>query len=424
MRFSPPTPASPPRSQPRSAANLSRVEADILTAIQLRNSMVGRLRGWDGEAVPPAVDAAMRAVPREAFLPGTSLADAYGSGSVVTHRDAGGVPTSSASAPGLVAAMLAQLDVRSGHRILEVGAGTGYNAALLARLTGPTGQVTTVELDPGIAAEAQNALAAAGYGHVSVIAGDGEHGHAPNAPYDRIIVTAGAWDLPPAWADQLAPGGLLVVPLRMRGLTRCSTFVHTAGTWRSRAMHECGFMPIRGAGGIAEQNFPLGDAGITIRIDDGQPVDAPALRRALSGEPAEVWTGIEVTVTGELDFWLAGTSGFFRLLAGPAAVTRSALVPPAFTWGAMGLLTSDSFAYLTRRPGRPGHSELGACAYGPGREQLASAYADRIRAFDRARATAGGLQVEVRPVTSAQVPSCLMQIEKRHSRIIVRAEGR
>ncbi len=102
--------------------------------------------------------------------------------------------------------MLAQLDVRPGHRILEIGAGTGYNAALLAHLASPSGRVTTVELDPGIAAEAGKALAAAGYGHVAAVAGDGEYGHAPGAPYDRIIVTAGAWELPAAWADQLAPG--------------------------------------------------------------------------------------------------------------------------------------------------------------------------------------------------------------------------
>ncbi|WP_281356268.1 methyltransferase, FxLD system [Acrocarpospora macrocephala] len=391
------------------------------TATQLRNSMADWLRGWDGRALLPSVDAAMRAVPREAFLPGTPLADAYGSSPVVTHRDENGVATSSASAPGIVAAMLAQLDVRPGHRILEIGAGTGYNAALLAHLTGPAGQVTTVELDPGIAAEAQKALATAGYGHVTVVAGDGEYGHPPNAPYDRIIVTAGAWELPAAWADQLAPGGLLVVPVRMRGLTRSVTFEHMEGIWRSRSMHECGFMPIRGVGAVAERNIPLGDAGVTIRIDDGQPADADALQRALSSSPAQSWTGIEVTVTGELDFWLAGLEGFFRLLAGSDAVQRSDLVPPAFNWGAMGLLTRDSFAYLTRRPGRPGHSELGACGYGPGREQLISTYTDRIRAFSRSQE--GKLQVEVHPLTYAPVLGALMQIEKRNSRVIVLTEG-
>jgi protein-L-isoaspartate(D-aspartate) O-methyltransferase len=398
------------------------VDTDTVTATQFRNSMADGLRGWGGEQLPRSVDAAVRAVPREAFLPGTPPAEAYGDGPVVTHRDKDGVATSSASAPGIVSAMLAQLEVRPGQRILEIGAGTGYNAALLAYLTGPAGRVTTVELDPAIAAEAGEALAAAGYGHVTVIAGDGEYGYAPDAPYDRVIVTAGAWELPRAWADQLAPGGLLVVPLRMRGLTRSVTFEHAAGIWRSQALYECGFMPIRGAGGVAERNIPLGGTGITIRIDDGQAADAAALQKAIATGPAQTWTGVEVAVTGELDFWLAGQDGFFRLLAGADAAERAGLVPPAFNWGAMGLLSSDSFAYLTRRPGRPGHSELGACGYGPAREQLASIYADRIRAFSQDRAQASRLRVEVHPASHAPVPDALMQIDKRRTRVIVRAE--
>jgi hypothetical protein len=298
------------------------VEADTMTAAELRNAMADRLRAWGGGVFPDPVDAAMRAVPREAFLPGTPLTDAYDRSPVVTHRDVHGVATSSASAPGIVAAMLAQLDVRPGHRILEIGAGTGYNAALLACLTGAAGQVTTVELDP--------------------------------------------------------------------------------------------------VGGVPERNISLGDTGITIRVDDGQEADATALQQALGSGPVQTWTGIEVTATGELDFWLAGTHGIFRLLAGPEAVRRSGLVPPAFNWGAIGLLTSDSFAYLTRRPGRPGHRELGACAYGPGRDQLAAAYADRIRAFDHDRASAGSLRVEVHPATHPPVPDTLMKIDKRHTRVIVR----
>jgi protein-L-isoaspartate(D-aspartate) O-methyltransferase len=93
------------------------VDTGTVTATQLRNSMADGLRGWDGEPLPRSVDAAVRAVPREAFLPGTPPAEAYGDVPVVTHRDKDGVATSSASAPGIVAAMLAQLDVRPGQRI-------------------------------------------------------------------------------------------------------------------------------------------------------------------------------------------------------------------------------------------------------------------------------------------------------------------
>ena len=256
---------------------------------------------------------------------------------------------------------------------------------------------------------------------MTVVDGDGEYGHAPNAPYDRIIVTAGAWELPAAWANQLAPSGLLVVPLRMRGLTRSVTFEHADGSWRSRAMHECGFMPIRGAGAVAERNIAIGETGIVIRIDDEQQSAAEALQHALITGPAQVWTGIEVTVTGELDFWIAGLDGFFRLLAGGDAVERSGIVRPAFNWGAMGLLDGGSLAYLTRRPGKLGHSELGACGYGPAREQLIGAYARRIREFSHAQADQ--LRVEVHPLTDLPLPGALIQIDKHNSTVIVLTEG-
>jgi protein-L-isoaspartate(D-aspartate) O-methyltransferase len=131
------------------------------------------------------------------------------------------------------------------------------------------------------------------------------------------------------------------------------TRVHAVGIWGSRAMYECGLMPIRGVGGVAERNIRLTGTGITIRIDDGQPADATALRKAITSAPAQAWTGVEVTVTGELDFWLAGQDAFFRLLAGTEAAQRSGLVSPAFNWGAMGLLSSDSFAYPQARTTRP-----------------------------------------------------------------------
>ncbi|MGH3813578.1 MAG: methyltransferase domain-containing protein [Pseudonocardiaceae bacterium] len=162
---------------------------------------------------------------------------------------------SSASAPGVVAGMLEQLDVAPGHRVLEIGAGTGYNAALLAHLVGAAGEVTTVDIDGEVVPRAREYLAAAGYRGVSVFCGDGEFGCAGHAPYDRIVVTAGAWDLPPAWVDQLAAGGRLVVPLRMRGLTRSFAFEREDRYCRSRSIEDCGYVPMRGAGGVAERNI-------------------------------------------------------------------------------------------------------------------------------------------------------------------------
>ncbi len=123
----------------------------------------------------------------------------------------GVVATSSSSQPSVMAIMLAALDAEPGHRVLEVGAGTGYNAALLAHRVGAA-NVTTVDIDPAVAAAAGAALAAAGFGEVTVVTGDGELGHPDGAPYDRVICTAGVRDVPFAWVRQTRPGGRIVAP--------------------------------------------------------------------------------------------------------------------------------------------------------------------------------------------------------------------
>jgi protein-L-isoaspartate(D-aspartate) O-methyltransferase len=394
---------------------------------KLRSLLVDRLRRHRLVCTTP-VEAAMRAVPRHLFVPDAPIERAYSPETIVTHRDAEGVPTSSSSAPGVVASMLEQLDVQPGHRVLEIGAGTGYNAALLAHLAGPTGEVTTVDIDMDVARGASEKLAAAGYRGVSVFCGDGEFGYADHAPYDRIVVTAGAWDLPPAWADQLALDGRLVVPLRIRGLTRSIAFEREDGYWRSRSIEECGFIPMRGAGGVAERNISLGSQGdLVLRIDDGQPADAQALGRALDCPAALCWTGVTVPA-GEfdhLDFWLAAMDGFCRLLVQSRAIDRR-LVAPAFEWGSMGVFDWDTFAYLTWRP--TNHSdnikhprcELGVCAYGPGGEELVGRVANRIRAWEHDRQSMTELWIEVHPADTGDELSSQMTVRKRHTQVLVR----
>ncbi|MEU5397919.1 methyltransferase domain-containing protein [Streptomyces sp. NPDC005963] len=127
-----------------------------------------------------------------------------------TGTDPGRVPTSSASMPSVVMAMLAELDVHDGHRVLEIGTGTGWNAALLAHRLGDT-LVTTVEIDDAVAVAARSALARSGL-HPTVITGDGLRGHPSGAPYDRIIATAGLRTVPYRWVEQTRPGGLIVTP--------------------------------------------------------------------------------------------------------------------------------------------------------------------------------------------------------------------
>ena len=114
-----------------------------------------------------------------------------------------------------MAIMLEQLGLVPGHRVLEIGTGTGCNAALMACLVGEQGSVVTMDIDADLVARARENLAAAGYPDVTVL-GDGGFGAPGYAPYDRVIVTAGAWDLAPDWLAQLGPGGRLVLPLAAR----------------------------------------------------------------------------------------------------------------------------------------------------------------------------------------------------------------
>ena len=164
------------------------------------------------------IAAALRDVPRHLFLPHLPPRDAYLDDAIVTKRDAEGQPISSSSQPAIMAIMLDQLALAPGQRVLEIGAGTGYNAALMSHITGPSGAVVSVDIDADLAAQARGHLAAAGYPEVTVVAADGAGGYPPGAPYDRVIATVGVGDLAPAWLDQAGPGARIVVPLGVRGL--------------------------------------------------------------------------------------------------------------------------------------------------------------------------------------------------------------
>lgn len=118
--------------------------------------------------------------------------------------------TSSSSMPSVMVVMLNHLDVRDGHRVLEIGTGTGYNAALLAHRLGAE-NVVSIEIDPEIAQQARNNLAKAGR-KVTVITGDGAAGYPPGAPYDRIIATCSVVTVPWSWVEQTRPGGLIITP--------------------------------------------------------------------------------------------------------------------------------------------------------------------------------------------------------------------
>lgn len=371
----------------------------------LRSQMLDRMTAMWGRPLAGDVADAMTVVPRHVFVPEAPLSEAYGSGAVVTHWDEQGVPTSSASAPGTVAGMLEQAQVQPGQRVLEVGAGTGYNAALLAHLVGPSGSVTTIEYDADVADAARAHLASYGADRVRVVTGDGTLGAAEAGPFDRILVTAGAWDVALAWVEQLAPDGRVVLPLRLRGLTRVVAFERDGAGLRSVSVVEDGFIPMKGIGAMPEKNVPLGPGpDLTLRIDDGQPVDV-SLLQALDGEPTLEWTDVVApwAWTPEQDFWLATLPGFCRVFVNAEAVAAGRIPRAKDPWGAWGIYSGGSLAYMAARQ-TGGTDEMpmlqvGACGFGPDGADLARRLTDRVRAWQEE--TAGGVEVTI----EARTPS-------------------
>jgi protein-L-isoaspartate(D-aspartate) O-methyltransferase len=168
-----------------------------------RDELLGALRrrGLDRRVLD-----AVAAVPREAFVPPSLRDRAWEDGALPIAAG------QTISQPSLVAYMVALLDVQPGDRVLDVGTGSGYHAAVLAQLAA---HVWTVERVPELSATAGRALRAAGAENVTLVVGDGADGHATAAPYDAINVAAAVdGDLPPALTAQLADGGRLIAPLR------------------------------------------------------------------------------------------------------------------------------------------------------------------------------------------------------------------
>jgi protein-L-isoaspartate(D-aspartate) O-methyltransferase len=178
----------------------------------------------------------------------------YANDFVVTQVD-DGVPagpgqigreiTSSASRPDVVARMLAALEAEPGMNVLEIGTGTGWNAALLAERLGSDG-VTSVEVDPDVAGRARRVLRESGY-EVTVATGDGALGHPGSGPFDRVIATAAAGRVPPAWAEQTRPGGRVLVPWTTdfhNGALVAFTVARDA-TMRGRIVDNVAFMRLR-----------------------------------------------------------------------------------------------------------------------------------------------------------------------------------
>jgi SAM-dependent methyltransferase len=201
--------------------------------------------------------------------------------------------------------------------VLEVGAGTGYNAALLAHVTG---DVVSVDVDRAVLADAARHLAALPDRRVELVHGDGRLGHPPGAPYDRILVTAATPDLEPAWIEQLAPGGLLLAPLDLApGLAYLACGTARNGCFEGRLVRAAYFMPLRAEGETGREE------------SQGEGRLPPPERLAAEAAP---W-----------DDWMDRTSG----------PDLADFLPGLALWAWAAGLT---LAYRTLPDGRPGHGVL------------------------------------------------------------------
>ena len=339
-------------------------------AEQLRAGLVRELTE-DGVIASAAVREAFAAVPRHMFTPEVGLAEAYGPyTSVVTKRGPDGRAMSSVSEPHVQAFMLEQAEIAPGMRVLEIGSG-GYNAALCAELVGEGGQVTTVDIDPEVVDRARGMLEATGYDSVNVVLADADAGVPERAPYDRILVTVGAWDIPPAWVGQLAEGGRLLVPLRVRGLTRVIAFEPRDGRLESVSERLFGFVPMQGAGAHRADMVMLAGGEFGLRFDDAAPVDPDELVGAVGTERVEVWTGAQIgrrELLQSIEMWLATALDGFCVLSLDREKSTGLISLPGKKTFAMAAVDCGSFAYLTTRASEdPDEVEFGVHAYGPGR---------------------------------------------------------
>ncbi|MFC5721400.1 methyltransferase, FxLD system [Streptomyces gamaensis] len=394
------------------------------TADSLRSALVAKLRQQSAIRTDRVAEAFL-AVPRHVFAPEVPLEEAYALNIVVTKRNEHGITVSSVSAPQIQAMQLEQAELRPGMHVAEIGSG-GVNAALMAELVGGHGEVTTIDIDADVTDRARRFLAEAGYGRVNVVTADGEKGCAEHALYDRIVVTVGSWDVPPAWVDQLADGGRLVVPLRMRGLTRSVAFEKEDDHLVSRSAEICGFVTMQGAGEHQERLLLLHGKEIGLRFDDDWPADPDLLNGALETDRAESWTGVTIE-PGEpfdtLQMWLATALDGFCLLTVDSKLDTG-LVAPQNKMACPAVVDGGSFAYLAVRktgdePDRPTF-EFGVHAFGPDAPTLAGTMADQIRAWDRDHRGGPGPRIWAFPVETPEtgLPEGRV-VTKRHVRIII-----
>ncbi|MGW7329160.1 methyltransferase, FxLD system [Streptomyces sp. NPDC054840] len=384
-------PGVPPATSYLIAADQPPVPAE---AARLRASMTQMVTdgGWAPSAL---VQEALWTVPRHRFAPEANLAAAYDGGdrAVITRYDEAGTAISSVSAAWLQADMIEHLGLEPDAMVFEAGSG-GYNAELIAHVTGPGGRVVTVDIDTWVVRRTRRFLTEAGSGRVSAVEADaalGAPGHlVPRGGFDAGMITYNCWDIAPAWREQLAEGGRLVLPLEMGGYTRAITFERHGEVLRARHFTYCGFVRDQGQQARTIPVLALLDGGLTVRFEHGTAADTTGLE-ALRGPRYEVPTGVTMGANayfGSLQLYAATTlSGFCRLAAhqepdeGVTGIAKDRDAPA--------IVGDASLAYLIHVQTKDGDNpqdkewEWTVHAFGEQGPALAERLAATVRSWDR-----------------------------------------
>jgi protein-L-isoaspartate(D-aspartate) O-methyltransferase len=371
-----------------------------------------------------AVEAAFRAVPRHLFLLGLPPDEAYKDDAIPTKKDDSGLAISSSTQPSMMAIMLEQLALQPGDNVLEIGAGTGFNAAVMGHIVGEGGHVTTIDIDLDIVEGAQEHLTAAGCTNVTVVCGDGAKGFTGNDPYDAVILTVGAWEIVPAWLEQLKRDGRLLLPLSLNGPQFSIAFEREGGGLVSRSVVACGFMTLRGENAGPAERMPVNAEGtISLGYADNperpRRINAGKVQAWLAGTWQDSAVGLAVT-TPEIwrgfNLWMALREPELVSLGarGEVAETMPLLLGAAGpnSWGmTVGIVGEEGMAFFVRPSVESAEEEamkelnpfdLYIRAYG-----TADALVERLKRqaldWDRnGRVGTDGMRVRVYPLDSKQ----------------------
>jgi protein-L-isoaspartate(D-aspartate) O-methyltransferase len=310
----------------------------------------------------------------------------------------------------------------------------------MAHIVGETGQVVTLDIDDDIVASARERLATAGWGQVQAVCTDGAYGYPDAEPYDRIILTVAAWDIAPAWEEQLKPDGRLVLPLTIRGPQLSIAFEPTGDHFQSISVAPCGFMGLRGDFAAPDRTQQLDPApGLQFWSAESPSASPQTLYEWLTGSRRDVDTEIMVTprdVWYGVEPWLALREAGFCTLTAQGEVAEQGIVPALFGFSGewkscftSGVVNEHGLCLLMRPSNQPlpdnlmdpSPFRLFVRQFGPS-ERLAPELIDQLLAWDNAgRPSVENLHVRAYPpdIDYTLLPDEYL-VRKRRTQLILR----